>query len=114
MGMVVIKPGGDVLKDSLVIKNMEIVGGMSMSARLVMIPQRVGRSRHSPNEAEISQRGLQDQECGLGGPEHPHLLWLHRAGQEGEEENPGEGDSVSWQRYRERLGPSTGVGVGGK
>ena len=41
MGIEVIKPGGEVVKDSLVIKNMEVVGRTGMSARLVVIPQRV-------------------------------------------------------------------------
>ena len=38
MGMEVIKLGGEVVKDSLVIKNMEVVAWTDMSARLVVIP----------------------------------------------------------------------------
>ena len=45
MGMEVIKQGGEVVKDSLVIKDMEVVGGTGMSARLVVIPQRLEARR---------------------------------------------------------------------
>ena len=38
----VIKPGGEVERDSLVIKSMEVVGRTGMSARLVVIPHKVG------------------------------------------------------------------------
>ena len=41
MGMDVMKHVGEVVKESLVIKNMEVVGGNGMSARFVVIPQRV-------------------------------------------------------------------------
>ena len=42
MGFEVIKPGGEVVRDSLVIKSMEVGGGSGMSARLVVFPQKVG------------------------------------------------------------------------
>ena len=41
MGMDVMKHVGEVVKESLVIKNMEVVGGNGMSARFVVIPQMV-------------------------------------------------------------------------
>ena len=40
MGFEVIKPCGEVVRDSLVIKSMEVREGTGMSARLVVFPQK--------------------------------------------------------------------------
>ena len=42
MGFEVMKPSGEVVRDSLVIKTMEVGGGAGMSARLVVLQQKVG------------------------------------------------------------------------
>ena len=114
MGMEVIKQGGEVVKDTLVIRDMVMGGGTGMTARLVVIPQRIGSAALYLDIAPMKLRDLQEQGCGRGGPEHTNVLWKYRVGQEGGEENTGETDSASGQGYRERLGPSTSVSVGGK
>ena len=44
LGMEVMRPGEEVVRDPLEIKNMEVVGVTGMSARLVVIPLLVGRA----------------------------------------------------------------------
>ena len=60
MGMEVIKQGGEVVKDSLVIRGMMMVGGTGMSARLVVIPQRVGSAALYLDIASMKLRDLRE------------------------------------------------------
>ena len=59
------KTWGEVEKDSLVIKNMEVVGGTGISARLVVISQRVGCSALYMDIAPMKLEELRDVFNGL-------------------------------------------------
>ena len=48
------------MNDSLVIKNMEVVGGTGMSARLVVIPQRVGSAALYLDIAPMKLRDIRE------------------------------------------------------
>ena len=56
----VITSGGEVLKDSLVIKKMEVVGETGMSARMVVITQRVGSAGLYLDIAQMNLEDLRD------------------------------------------------------
>ena len=75
MGFEVMKPGGEMVRDSLLIKNMEVGGGARMSDRLVVLPQKVGSAALYMDIAPMMLEDLKDvcktKEVALANPYIP-------------------------------------------